>query len=162
MLALTRAVFGTWTKNTSLAKVYIFPTTLWMKSLCRVSRFHPRLFSEHLHSFFPHTHRSGPSSLARALWGTITASPMTWSLWSLSKKKLFPPGDLFFMLSGFLLPLSWKHYLQSRHSYRTKFSRCLCCKFRILCLCVTPWNSSCSPEAMLLLLLLNYRLIMIF
>lgn len=133
-----------------------------MKSLCRVSRFHSHLFSEHLHSFFPHTHRSGPSSFTHALWGALTAKPMPWSLWNLSKKEMFPPGDLFFVLSGFLLPLSWNHYLQSRCSYRTKFSRCLCRKFRILCLCVTPWNSSSYPEAMLLLMLLNCRLIMIF
>lgn len=136
MLALIRAVFGTWTKNTSLAKVYVFPTTLWMKSVCRVSIFHLDLFfwapSQLLHSY----PQVWTSSLARAPQGALATHPVPWSLWSLSKKeKMVPAGGLFFTLSGFLLPLSWNRYLQSKCSYRTKFSRCLCSKFRTLRSC---------------------------
>lgn len=161
MLALIRVVFGTWTKDTSLAKVYVFPTTLWMKSICRVSRFHPGLSSEHFHSSFTHTCRSGPPSPAPSSPGSSCCSP--WALWSQSKKeKMVPAGGLFFMLPVFLLPRSWNRHLQSKCSYRTKFSKCLCSKFRILCSCVTSWNGLSSPEAMLLLILLNSRLIMIF
>lgn len=115
MLALIRTVFSTWTKNTGLAKVYIFPTTLWMKNICRVSRFHPGLFSEHLHSSFIHTRQPGPPSPARPLQGALAVHPVPWSLWSLSEQeKMVPAGGLFFTLSGFLLPRNWNRHLQKQ------------------------------------------------
>lgn len=162
-MSLIKAVFHTWTKTTSLAKVYIFPVTLGIKSIWRVSRFQLGLISEDLPSSFTPTRRSGPSSPTQALQGALAVHPMPWSLWSLSKKeRMVSAGGLFFTLSEFLLPLPWNLYLKSMCSYRAKCSRCLCPKFMILCSCVTSWNSLSSPEALLSLILLGCRWIMIF
>jgi len=88
-----------------------------MKSISRVSGFQPGPFPQHLHSSFPHMRRSGPPSLAYALQGALAMHPVPRSFWSLSKKeKMVSTGSLFFTLAGFLLPLSWNRYLQSKCS----------------------------------------------
>lgn len=156
MPALTRAVFGTWPKN-NLAEVCIFPTTLWMKSIFRVSRFRGLL--EHFHGSFTQTCSSGllPPALVS------TTQPVSWSLCGLWAKRTrcSQMGARSSHCLCFFC-LSWNRHLQSKYRHRTKFTKRLCAKFRTLCSCVTFWNSSSSPEAMLLLILLSCTLIMIF